>query len=143
MHWHIVHCFTSCVIWKLHRCLCSVVEFRNLCFMNSNCDMVQEILLRLQQLHQTRSGRPKTRDSKAVLLAIEANPASSTQRVSGEHLHDLGKKKKTPWLPNCPSHYQNIAKLLTHLSIWITAEIFIIFWILIKTSKKSSTNKKI
>ena len=49
---------------------------------------------------QTRSGRPKIVDSKAVLKAREANLVSSTWRVSGEfdispssvhhYLHDLG-----------------------------------------------------
>ena len=49
----------------------------------------------------SKSGRPKTVDSDAVLQSIEANPMSSTGRVSGEigislsrevrHLHDLGK----------------------------------------------------
>ena len=33
---------------------------------------------------QTRSGRRKAMDSKAVLQAMKINPASSTQRVSGE-----------------------------------------------------------
>ena len=34
--------------------------------------------------HQTKTGRPKALDFKAVNLAIEANPVSSTRRVSGE-----------------------------------------------------------
>ena len=34
--------------------------------------------------NQTRSGRPKTLGSEAMLQTIEANPVSSTQRVSGE-----------------------------------------------------------
>ena len=33
---------------------------------------------------QAKSGRPKTVDSEALLQVIEANPASYTQRVSGE-----------------------------------------------------------
>ena len=46
----------------------------------------------------------KTMDSEAVLQTIEADPASSTQNVSGElgisqssvirHLHDLGKSSE-------------------------------------------------
>ena len=49
---------------------------------------------------QTRSGRPKIVYLKAVLQAIDANPVSSTWRVSGElgillsgvvcQFHDLG-----------------------------------------------------
>ena len=38
-----------------------------------------------KNLHnQVKSARPKTMDSEAMLLAIEANPLSSTWRVSGE-----------------------------------------------------------
>ena len=33
--------------------------------------------------NQTKLGRPKFGDSEAVLQAIEANPVSSTQRISG------------------------------------------------------------
>ena len=60
---------------------------------------------------QARSGRPKTVDSEAVFQAIEANPKSSTRKVSGElgisqssvvrRLHDLGKSISE--LPNCAS----------------------------------------
>ena len=60
------------------------------------------------------SGKTKTMDSKAVLETIEANPACSTRRVSGEFgialssvilsLHDVDKSIK------------NIRKLLTRSS---------------------------
>ena len=61
-------------------------------------------------------------DSEAVLQAIKANLASSSGRVSGklsisqsDLVHDFCKKH--PELQNCASCYQNIAKLLTHVSI--------------------------
>ena len=51
--------------------------------------------------NQARLARPKTMDSGSVLKPIEANPVSSTWRVSGKprlsqssvvhHLHNLGK----------------------------------------------------
>ena len=44
--------------------------------------MIYKILLRLQE--PQRSGSPKSMNSKAKLQAIMANPASSTQRVSGK-----------------------------------------------------------
>ena len=68
--------------------------------------------------NQTRYGRSKSMDSNATLLATEANLASCTWRVSGmvgiaqsNTLLHLGKS-----IPNYASHYQNIAKLLTHLN---------------------------
>ena len=58
--------------------------------------------------NEARSIKPKTGNSKAVLQAIEANPVSSTQRVSGEldisqssvicYLHDLGKDIQNCWI---------------------------------------------
>ena len=56
-----------------------------------------------------------------MVQAIDANPASSIRRVSGEldfsqsNIHNLGKKH--PELLKWTSRYQNIAKLLINSSI--------------------------
>ena len=76
---------------------------------------VEEISHGLQELWQVR---PKN-DSKTGFQTIETNLSSSTwvQHLTvqyGTHCHDLGKKHQL--LLNCVSHYQNIAKLLTHPS---------------------------
>ena len=42
VHWHVVHSFTPCVIWKLHRWMCNVVKFMNLCFTNSDWAKMQQ-----------------------------------------------------------------------------------------------------
>ena len=44
--------------------------------------MVQEICLKFDD--QERFGWPEIMDSEAVLPAVEANPTSWTQRVSGD-----------------------------------------------------------
>ena len=68
--------------------------------------MVQEILLGLEKNlnNQTRSGRPKTMDFKAIPQGIEENLVIITQRVPGKlsisqssvvhHFHDLSKSIK-------------------------------------------------
>ena len=66
---------------------------------------------------QEGSSWTKTVVSKAVLLAIEPNPASTTRRVSGELAQHLTvqrcsrHRKKHLELPNCDSRYQNIANV--------------------------------
>ena len=75
---------------------------------------------------QTRSGRPKTVDSEAMLQAIEVIPTSNTQSIKWAcHLSSVwfvtfttlakasGAVELYLMLP------QNIAKLLTHSSSWL------------------------
>ena len=68
---------------------------------------------------QRRLGRPKSIYSKAVLQAIEANPASCTWCVSVRyHTVQYGSspsvpQQKHPKSPTHASRYQNITKLVT------------------------------
>ena len=86
---------------------------------------------------QARSGRLKTVHSEAMFQAIEANSMSNIRRISCDfsisqstvvcHLHNLK-------LKNCASHYQNIAKLLTHPCIdikWSDYKKFIEYFFLV------------
>ena len=82
--------------------------------------------------YQARLHRPKIADSEIGLQAIEANPMSSTWRVSGK----LGLSKssvvrqvwqKKPERMNCSTCYQNNAKLLTHSSIFFLLKCISIF----------------
>ena len=57
---------------------------------------------------QARSCRPKIVDSEVMLQAIEANPASSTQRVSG---------KLSISQSGMVQHFHNICKSSWHCSI--------------------------
>ena len=63
---------------------------------------------------QARSSWPKAIDSKAVLQAIEATPASSTQEVSSKlgisqssvvgHFHNLSKSIQNYWIMPLPKY---------------------------------------
>ena len=74
--------------------------------------------------NQAKSGRPKTVNPGAVLQAIEANTASSTQRVSSElsllqssivdHIHNLSKNIWSCWIVS------HVAKILQNF--WLTLE---------------------
>ena len=68
--------------------------------------------------NQARSGRPKNLDSKFLW-----KPWRQTLRLSGKfgiQCSLLASQPQYKYLerPNCASHYQNIATLLTHLSIF-------------------------
>ena len=93
-------------------------------------------------------------DSEAVLQTIEVNPVSSTQRVSGKlsisqssvvcHLHDLSGKRirSSKWYL---THYQNIAKLLTHSNNRKTENSFnwlVNLWILAVDKNKINKRKQ-
>ena len=124
-HRHIVHCFTWCVVWKLHCRTCNEIKFSNYWFELSHnvaestkniCCVKGEgavdhnrVTRRLKTFRsgckkfedQARWSRPKSVDSEVGLEAKEANPASSTGRVSGKldilqsrvvgHRHDHSK----------------------------------------------------
>ena len=71
----------------------TVEATKNICCAKSGRVLNHKIITRLLKkfrsgyknlTDQARSVRPKSVDSKAVLLAIEVNTVSSTQRVSGE-----------------------------------------------------------
>ena len=77
---------------------------------------------------QARSSRPKIVDFEAVLQAIEANPASSVCRVSGELVIETvcdsspsRLQRKHPELPNCTSHTSKILQ-----NFWLIRVIAII-----------------
>ena len=78
---------------------------------------------------QISLGKPKTMDSKALLLAIEANLTSGTWTL---HLTvQCGLSPSQPWqkhpgIPNYASCYQNIAKILTHSCILILVSKWVI-----------------
>ena len=80
--------------------------------------------------HQTRS----TVDSETIFEAIEVNPVVAF----GEYQVNLASHSllpSQPWqkhseLPNFASHYQNIAKLLTHSSVKKIIYIYIYIYIL-------------
>ena len=71
--------------------------------------------------NKTKSGSPKTMDSKTVLQDIKANPAKSIKLA--QHLTvQSGSSPSQPWqkhlkLMNCATCYKNIAKFLTHPNI--------------------------
>ena len=90
--------------------------------------MVQEILLSLQEPWWSGKGKPKRVGSEVMLQTIEANLASSTQRVSGElsisrsgvilHLYNIGKKHLV--LLNCGSKYCKIFNSSKYIIIKIS-----------------------
>ena len=95
-----------------------------------NCGSNKSIYLlkmNLQSIKVQKPGRPKTKDSEAMLEDIEAYSASSTWRVSGKL------SISQPWQkyleqPNCGSCYQNIVKLLTHSSTYIKSKYQRFYW---------------
>ena len=70
--------------------------------------LFKKFCLGCKNLDNKATEMPYTMDSKAILQAIEANPVSSTQRVSGKlrisqssvvhHLHDLSKSIWSCWI---------------------------------------------
>ena len=73
---------------------------------------------------QARSGRPKTIDTEDLLKAMEANPACSIWWLSRHFIVQYSLsfsrfRQKHTELSSCTTHYQNIDKLLTYLSIFI------------------------
>ena len=77
---------------------------------------------------QAKSDRPKIVDSEAILQTIEANPVSSTRRVSGElslsqssvvfHIHDLSK-----YIKSCRIMF-HITKILQNFHLLKSKKIF-------------------
>ena len=95
-----------------------------------NIQMVQEIFWSVCKNldDQARSGKHKTVNSEAVLQTIDANPARSNWRVSGElglsqsnavhHLYDLDKSIQNGWIvPDVTKILQNFWLMLKNV-LW-------------------------
>ena len=119
MCWHLMHCFTLCVIWKLwfelglnlakaiKKWRCSWSQYHN--------QMFQEILLELPE--PPRSGRVGLKQW-IVRLYSQPNLFSSVWKVSGEfditqsRIVTFTTIKESRAVEFCLTYFQNIAKLL-------------------------------
>ena len=84
---------------------------------------------------------------ETVLQAKQKNLVSSTLRVSDEYgIDQCGSslsqpQQKSPELPNCASHYENIVQILIHLCNTITfLDNALIPALLYKSQKKTQNN---
>ena len=149
VRWHVVHCFTVLLkALQMNVQHCQILKLilynfelghnpskaaKNICCAKGDAAVDQRTVTRwLTKFRsgykdfdrQTRSGRPQTMDSEAVLQVIEANQVSHIRRVSGElsvfkssmvhHLHKLGKSIRNELAVLRVT--KNIAKLLIHPS---------------------------
>ena len=108
VRWHIVYCFTLCLIWKPNWWTCNRVKFGNFWFKSLDWAVTpqkqpktfvvrklkaqlitgirwfKKFRLGCKNLNDLeKSSRPKSVDSEVFSSVIEANPTSSSRRTSG------------------------------------------------------------